>query len=423
MGRAFCPAGECSLAEKIKTVEIRKILDSRGNTTVEVEVATRSARARVAAPSGASTGATEVKALPEGGVEVALGLFRRKAVPKLLGLDVEDQEAFDAALTKADGTANFAGIGGNPAVAASLACARCAAAGRALPLWAYLSGRRKPEGWPGPQGNLIGGGAHAVGGTDIQEYMAFTRGAPPSKSVFANALAHRLVKEDLKAMFPGQPLGRGDEGAWIAPTTNDKAMQVLTRCLKKASEATGLDVAPGLDFAASEFFRNEKYHYKDRSLTCDQQIDYVEMLVEAHGIVSVEDPFAQDDFGSFAELTRRVGSRCLVIGDDIFTTNVERIRRGINERAANAVLIKPNQIGTLTGTRRAVDLARSAGWATVTSHRSGETADDTIAHLAVAFGSVGLKTGAVGGERVAKLNELLRIEEALSKGPARKARG
>jgi enolase len=422
MARAVCPAGEGALAEKVRSVEIRKVLDSRGNATVEVEVATRSARARVAAPSGASTGATEVKALPEGGAEAALRVFRRRAAPKLLGVDVEDQEAFDEALEKADGTPDFSGIGGNPAVAASLACARCAAMGRGLPLWAYLSGRRKPERWPGPQGNLIGGGAHAVGGTDIQEYLAFTRGAPPSKSVFANAMAHRFVKEDLKAMFPGEPLGRGDEGAWIAATTNEKAMGVLTRCLAKASEATGLDVAPALDFAASEFFRSEKYHYKDRSLTPAEQVDYVEMLVEAHGIVSVEDPLAQHDFGSFAELTRRVGARCMVVGDDIFTTNVERIKRGIHERAANAVLIKPNQIGTLTGTRRAVDLARRAGWATVTSHRSGETSDDTIAHLAVAFGSVGLKTGAVGGERVAKLNELLRIEEALGKAGRRRAR-
>lgn len=403
-------------------MEIRKILDSRGNATVEVELSTRAARARVAAPSGASTGATEVKALPEGGVEAALRVFRRKAAPKLVGRDVEDQEGFDEALEQADGTANFAVLGGNPSVAASLACARCAAQSRGLPLWAYLTHSRKPEGWPGPQGNLIGGGAHAVGGTDIQEYMAFTRGAPPSKSVFANAMAHRLVKEELKAMFPGEPLGRGDEGAWIARTTNDRAMRVLTRCLEKASEATGLDVAPALDFAASEFFRSEKYHYKDRSLTPAEQVDYVEMLVEAHGLASVEDPLAQDDFGSFAELTRRVGARCMVVGDDIFTTNVERISRGIKERAANAVLIKPNQIGTLTGTRRAVDLARSAGWATVTSHRSGETQDDTIAHLAVAFGSVGIKTGAVGGERVAKLNELLRIEEALSKkAPRRRA--
>ena len=389
---------------------------------MEVEVSTRGARARVAAPSGASTGATEVKAFPEGGAGAALSAFRRKAVPKLLGRDVEDQEGFDEALERADGTDSFAGIGGNPAVAASLACARCAAQALGLPLWAYLSHRRKPERWPGPQGNLIGGGAHAVGGTDIQEYLAFTRGAPPSKSVFANAVAHRLVKEDLKAMFPGAPLGRGDEGAWIAPTTNDRAMQVLTRCLKKASEETGLDVAPALDFAASEFFRNEKYHYKDRSLTSAEQVDYVEMLVEAHGIVSVEDPFAQDDFGSFAELTRRVGARCMVVGDDIFTTNALRLERGIREGAGNAVLIKPNQIGTLTGTRRAVDLARSHGWATVTSHRSGETTDDTIAHLAVAFGSVGIKTGAVGGERVAKLNELIRIEEGLAKGAPRKGR-
>jgi enolase len=241
--------------------------------------------------------------------------------------------------------------------------------------------------------------------------MAFTRGAPPSKSIFANAAVHRSVKEKLKAEFPDQPIGKGDEGAWIAPTTNDRAMAILAKSCRDVAVGTGLKVAPALDFAASEFFRNGRYHYKEGALTPDQQVDYVSMLVDAHDIASVEDPFAENEFGSFADLTRKVGRKCLVVGDDIFTTNVERLRRGIKERSANAILIKVNQIGTLTDTIAAVDLAKSAGWETVTSHRSAETPDDTIAHLAVAFGSVAIKTGAVGGERIAKLNELVRIEE------------
>lgn len=403
------------MATVIKTALVRRILDSRGNPTVEVELASKGASARVAAPSGASTGATEVRAFPEGGAEASVRHFRRRLAPKIVGADAADQAGFDATLHTVDGTADFSSLGGNLAVAASLAAARLAAQDKGLPLWAYLKGpaRSKPS-YPGPQGNVIGGGAHAVGGTDIQEYLAFTRNAPPSKSIFANALVHRLVKDALKQRFPGKIIGKGDEGAWIAPTTNDKALQLLARCCEKASETTGLKVVPALDFAASEFFKGGRYRYKHGALTPDEQVDYVEMLVDAHGVASVEDPFAEDEFGSFADLTKRVGGKCLVVGDDIFTTNVERIQRGIRERSANAVLIKPNQIGTLTDTMAAVGLAKSAGWETVTSHRSGETPDDTIAHLAVAFGSVAIKTGAVGGERIAKLNELVRIEEAAS---------
>lgn len=385
-----------------------------------MELSSKGAAARVAAPSGASTGATEVRAFPEGGAEASVRLFRRKLAPKIVGSDASDQASFDAMLHAVDGTKDFSVLGGNLTVAASLAAARLAATDKGVPLWAYLGGgKRSRPSFPGPMGNVIGGGAHAVGGTDIQEYLAFTRRAPPSKSIFANALVHRMVKDALKQRFPGKIIGKGDEGAWIAPTTNEKAMQLLARCCERASETTGLDVVPALDFAASEFLKGGRYRYKSGALTPEEQVDFVEMLIDAHGIQSVEDPFGEDEFGSFADLTKRVGHKCLVIGDDIFTTNVERIKRGIRERSANAVLIKPNQIGTLTDTQAAVDLAKSAGWETVTSHRSGETTDDSIAHLAVAFGSVGIKTGAVGGERIAKLNELVRIEEAAAARPKR----
>jgi enolase len=408
------------LAATIREAVIRQILDSRGNPTVEVEVATRSHRARVAAPSGASTGATEVKAFPEGGAPEAIRFFRKRVAARLVGVAVADQANIDERLHQVDGTANFAAMGGNTSVAASLACARCAAMERGLPLWAHLQGGARPRpSFPGPMGNVIGGGAHAVGGTDIQEYMAFTRGAPPSKSIFANARVHRLVKDTLKEKFPGQPIGKGDEGAWIAPTTNDKAMQILTRCCQAVAKETGLDVRSALDFAATEFHRGGKYRYREQSLSTEEQVGYVEMLIDAHDIASVEDPMAENDFAGFAELTRRVGKKCLVIGDDLYTTNTERIKRGIKERATNAVLIKPNQIGTLTDTVAAVRMAKEAGWHTVTSHRSGETTDDTIAHLSVAFGSIGIKTGAVGGERIAKLNELVRIEEAAARGKKR----
>jgi enolase len=407
--------GVARVGGKVTSAVIRKVLDSRGNATVEVEVATRGGFARVAAPSGASTGATEVQAFPEGGADAAVRAFRKKVARSLVGRDVADQAGADEALHRADGTANFAGVGGNTAVAASLALARCAADERGVPLWAYLSKAKRPQ-FPAPMGNVIGGGAHAVGGTDIQEFMAFTRGCPPSQSVFANARVHRLVKDELKASFPGQAIGKGDEGAWNVPTTDERAMKILTKCCARAAEETGLDVVPALDLAATEFHRDGKYRYKDRALTGEEQVEFLEMLIDAHGIKSVEDPFAEDDFGSFAELTRRVGRTCMVVGDDIFTTNTERIARGVKMGAANAVLIKPNQIGTLTDTIAAVKMAKDAGYATVTSHRSAETSDDTIAHLAVAFGSAAIKTGAVGGERTAKLNELIRIEEAARGG-------
>lgn len=397
---------------KIVSTSIRKILDSRGNATVEVEIATREGFARVGAPSGASTGATEVQAFPEGAAEGATSVFRRKVAPKLKGRDVADQAGLDETLHRVDGTPNFAAIGGNPAVATSLAAARCAANEKGVPLWAHLSGKGKSPKFPAPMGNVIGGGAHAVGGTDIQEFMAFTRGCPPSKSVFANARVHKLVKEKLKEQFPGQAIGKGDEGAWNVPTSDERAMKILTSCCATAARETGLDVLPALDLAATEFYRDSRYRYKDKALTSDEQVEFLVMLIEAHGLASVEDPFAENDFGSFAELTRKVGKKCMVVGDDLFTTNTARIARGIKEGAANAVLIKPNQIGTLTETMAAVKMAKAAGYATVTSHRSAETSDDTIAHLAVAFGSAGIKTGAVGGERTAKLNELVRIEEA-----------
>src|SRR5207249_1018909 len=192
--------------------------------------------------------------------------------------------------------------------------------------------------------------------------------------------------------------GRGDEGAWVAKLADEEALALLANVCREASKGAGFAVQPALDLAASEFFRNGKYRYRERTISPEEQVDFVERLVRDYGLFSVEDPFDQEDFGAFADLTRRIGDRCKVIGDDIFVTNVERLRRGIELRAGNAILIKPNQIGTLSETRAAVDLAHKSGFATVMSHRSGETTDDTIAHLAVAFGCLGIKTGAVGGE-------------------------
>src|SRR5436309_1802230 len=282
----------------IDGASIRKILDSRGNPTVEVEIRAGNAVGRVAAPSGASTGTHEPKALPEGGVDEAIRTFRDSVAKKL----------------------------------------------------------------------------------------------------------------------PEAALGRGDEGAWVAKLGDEEALSLLADVCRVASKEAGFPVQPALDLAASEFFRNGTYRYRDRTVSPKEQVDFVERLARDYELFSVEDPFDQEDFSAFADLTRRIGNRCKVIGDDIFVTNVERLQRGIELRAGNAILIKPNQIGTLSETRAAVDLAHKSGFATVMSHRSGETTDETIAHLAVAFGCLGIKTGAVGGERIAKLNELIRIEEQLQAG-------
>jgi enolase len=399
----------------IEGATIRKILDSRGNPTVEVEIHTGRIMGRAAAPSGASTGTHEPPALPRGGVDEAIRTFRETIASRLKGREVGDQSGLDASLREIDGTTNFGRIGANVATAISLANAKAAANAAAVPLFRYLHGPGRPS-LPRPFGNVIGGGRHAVGGTTIQEFMVVSQGPTLQGNVFANARVHHLVRDALTKKMPDAPLGRGDEGAWIAQLSDEDALGLLADVCRGVEKDAGFPVRTALDLAASEFFRDGKYRYRKNSLTREEQIDFVGRLVRDYALFSVEDPFDQEDFAAFAELTKRVGSRCKVIGDDIFVTNVERLRRGIESRAGNAILIKPNQIGTLSDTRAAVDLAHRSGFATVMSHRSGETTDDTIAHLAVAFGCLGIKTGAVGGERIAKLNELIRIEEELQAG-------
>jgi len=398
----------------IDAARIRTILDSRGNPTVEVELRSGAHSARVASPSGASTGTHEAQALPRGGVEEAVRLFREEIEPKLLGRAPVDQAGLDAWLHELDGTSNFSRIGGNVAVAVSLANAKIAAAVAGRPLFRFLndSAHRLPV----PFGNVIGGGRHAIGGTTVQEYLVVSQGPTIGASVFANARVHRLVREALEKKLPGEPLGRGDEGAWVARLEDEDALSLLADVCRATGREVGFPVRPALDLAASEFYRDGAYHYQDRVRTREEQIDFVARLVRDHRLFSVEDPFDEEDFEAFAELTKRVGGQCTVIGDDLFVTKVERLQRGIEAGAGNAILIKPNQIGTLSDTRAAVDLAHRSGYATVMSHRSGETTDDAIAHLAVGFGCLGIKTGAVGGERIAKLNELIRIEEELQEG-------
>ncbi|MGQ9583212.1 MAG: phosphopyruvate hydratase [Thermoplasmatota archaeon] len=408
---------------RIEDIWIRKILDSRGNPTVEVEIWTPDGCGSAAAPSGASTGAHEVVAFPPQGVDHAIEQFRKEFIPALKGMSVFLQRRFDIELKRLDGTGNFRKMGGNVAVAASLALARAAAGSLGVPLYQYLGGAFAGYCTPYPLANVLGGGRHAVGGTDIQEYLVISFGPTVADCVFANAEVHRRVKAALVKKLSGSAIGKGDEGAWVARVGNIEALELVAECCRQVSKEVGFQIQPSLDFAASELYRGGRYCYRDRKLTSDKQMDFVEKLVKDYRLYSVEDPLGQDDFTGYVELTKRIGKDCLVVGDDLFVTSTKRIKKGIDLGACNAVLIKPNQVGTLSDTYDAICLAEGSGYKSIISHRSGETEDNSLAHLAVAFGCHAIKTGAVGGERSAKLNELIRIQEIITKQRETKGAG
>jgi enolase len=397
----------------IESALARKILDTRGNATLEVEILTDSGYGTAAAPSGASTGEHEVQSFPrDGGVDASLRAFRDDVLPQILGMDSAEQRNMDAMLHQIDGTPNFGRIGGNLAVAISLAVAKAAASSYGMPLYQYVGGALT-TGFPRPLGNVIGGGRHAIGGTDIQEFLVMSMADNAKDCVFGNARTHQIVGQMLKEKLPGQAIGKGDEGAWVAPLSNEDAFALHREACDRASSELGFKVLPCIDAAASEYFHDGKYHYKDKSFTPEEHVDFIVGLIEEYDLHLVEDPMDENDYQSYAALTGAVGDRCIIVGDDLFVTNRERLARGIEMGAANSILIKPNQIGTLTDTVETVELAKKNGYSTVISHRSGETTDDTIAHLGVAFGSYAIKTGVVGGGRIAKLNELIRIQEDL----------
>jgi enolase len=392
----------------IEVIELRTILDSRGNPTVEADVYTTGGFGRSAAPSGASTGSLEAKVRPS---KEAVDYAIQNLIPALIGMDAADQEGFDEQLRDIDGTADFSGIGANVAVALSLANANAAASSMGLPLFRYLGGAFAKE-LPLPLGNVIGGGAHAENATEIQEFLVVPGGAADAEeAVFANAAVHRQVKDLLKKN--GKSCGKGDEGAWAPQIDDALAFELIAEATGLVADEMNVEVDMGLDIAASQMWDGNAYKYRKTVRSTEDQIAYIAELVDKYNLVYVEDPLHEDDFDAFSELNSQIGDRCLVCGDDIFVTQVDRIQQGIDQDAANCVLIKPNQVGTLTDTFDAVQLAQRNGLDTVMSHRSGETTDTTIAHLATAFSCVFLKCGVVGGERIAKLNELIRIEEQL----------
>jgi len=394
----------------VTDVTLRRVLDSRGNATVEADVRTDSGGfGRAKAPSGASTGEYEAIELPVG---EAIAAAREEAIPRLVGeVYAGDQREVDAALHAADGTDDFSGIGANSAVAISMAAAKAGADVLGAPLFQHLGGTFRGNTFPVPLGNVVGGGEHAADATHIQEFLVAPVGAPSAEeAVFANAAAHHAVAEELDER--GVACGKGDEGAWAPSIDDGEAFEVADAAISAVEDDVGFEIRMGLDVAGAELYDESAggYVYGDAVRDSAEQIDYVAGLVDEYDLVYVEDPLDEDDFDAFAELTERVGDQTLVCGDDLFVTNVERLERGIEAEAANSILIKPNQIGTLTDAVDAVELAVASGYDPVISHRSGETEDATIAHLAVATDAPYIKTGAVGGERTAKLNELIRIE-------------
>ena len=405
----------------IEAVGAREILDSRGNPTVEVEVALDDGTlARAAVPSGASTGQFEAVELRDGdaryggkGVQKAVAAVLDDIGPELVGYEATEQRLLDQELLDLDGTPDKSRFGANAILGISLAVARAAADSVGLPLFRYVGGPTAHV-LPVPMMNILNGGAHADSNVDVQEFMIAPIGAPTFRdAVRWGAETYHALKGVLKAR--GLATGLGDEGGF-APSlgANREALDLIVEAIGKAGFTVGTDIALALDVAATEFYGDEGYRFEGGTKTADEMTAYYEELVAAYPIVSIEDPLAEDDWAGWARLTAVLGARVQIVGDDLFVTNPERLRRGIEEQCANALLVKVNQIGTLSETLDAVALAHRSGYRCMMSHRSGETEDTTIADLAVATDCGQIKTGAPArSERVAKYNQLLRIEEEL----------
>ncbi|BCJ26081.1 phosphopyruvate hydratase [Actinocatenispora sera] len=406
----------------IEGIVAREILDSRGNPTVEVEVGLDDGVvARAAVPSGASTGQFEAVELRDGdksrfggkGVEHAVSNVTEVIARELLGNEVSEQRLIDQVMLDLDGTPNKSKLGANAILGVSLAVARAAADSVGLPLFRYLGGPNAHL-LPVPMMNILNGGAHADSNVDIQEFMIAPIGAASFReAVRWGSETYQALKSVLKSR--SLSTGLGDEGGFAPDLpSNRDALDLITEAIEKAGFTPGRDIAFAIDAAATEFYRDGAYQFEGEAKTAEQMSEYYGELLDGYPIVSLEDPLAEDDWAGWEHLTSTVGARVQLVGDDLFVTNPERIARGINAGAANAVLIKVNQIGSLSETFDAVTLAHNNGYRTMMSHRSGETEDTTIADLVVAMGCGQIKSGAPArSERVAKYNQLMRIEEEL----------
>ncbi len=405
----------------IESIIAREILDSRGNPTVEVEILLDDDTvSRAAVPSGASTGAFEAAELRDGdaryggkGVMQAVGNVEDEIAPELLGLDATEQRLIDQVMIDLDGTPNKSRLGANAILGVSLAVAKAAAISADLPLFRYLGGPNAHV-LPVPMMNILNGGAHADTGVDVQEFMI----GPIGASTFGEALrqgaeVYHALKSVLKQQ--GYATGLGDEGGFAPDLpSNRAALELIATAVAATGMKLGVDIALALDVAATELYANGEYTFEGTARSAEWLTAYYESLISDFPVVSIEDPLAEDDWAGWIHLTESIGSRVQVVGDDLFVTNPTRLERGIDEDAANALLVKVNQIGSLTETLDAVTLAHRAGFSCMMSHRSGETEDTTIADLAVATDCGQIKTGAPArSERVAKYNQLLRIEEEL----------
>ena len=406
----------------IEAIGAREILDSRGNPTVEVEVVLEDGTfERAAVPSGASTGAFEAverrdgdKGLYQGkGVQDAVDAVNEISAPELIDEDASDQRRIDEIMIELDGTPNKGKLGANAILGVSLAVAKAAAESAGLPLYRYLGGPNAHI-LPVPMMNILNGGSHADTNVDIQEFMIAPLGAPTFREALRwGAEVYHTLKAVIKER--GLSTGLGDEGGF-APnlSSNAAALDLIIEAIEKAGFKPGTDVALALDVASSEFFKDGLYQFEGEGRSTDYMVSYYEKLIRDYPLVSIEDPLSEDEWDAWTALTAEIGDRVQLVGDDLFVTNPERLRKGIELHAANALLVKVNQIGSLTETLDAVEEAHRNGYRSMTSHRSGETEDTTIADLAVATNSGQIKTGAPArSERVAKYNQLLRIEEDL----------
>ncbi|GBL22360.1 enolase [Actinomycetes bacterium] len=405
----------------IKSITAREILDSRGNPTVEVDVQLEDGSwARAAVPSGASTGAFEAAELRDGGsrylgksVSGAVENVRTKIAPALIGEDGLDQKGLDEKMIALDATVNKSSLGANAILGVSLAVARAAAVSKKLPFYKFIGGEKATL-LPIPMMNILNGGAHADTNVDIQEFMIAPIGAPSFKEGLRyGAEIYQSLKSVLKKR--GLATSIGDEGGF-APNleSNRAALDLIIEAVEKAGYKMGSDIGLAMDVAATEFYKDGSYHFEGSNLSATEMINYYQGLLDSYPLLSIEDPLSEDDWSGWADITKAMGASVQLVGDDLFVTNPTRLAQGISQGCANALLVKVNQIGTLTETLAAVDMAHKAGYRSMMSHRSGETEDTTIADLSVAALCGQIKTGAPArSERVAKYNQLLRIEEEL----------
>ena len=411
---------------RIESVRAREILDSRGNPTIEVDVIlTSGAMGRAAVPSGASTGAHEALELRDGdagryggrGVLTAIANVEREIANRIMGMDALDQTSLDQAMIQLDGAENKSRLGANAILGVSLATAQAAADALGLPLYRYLGGPLASFTLPVPMMNILNGGKHALDSTDFQEFMIMPVGAPSfSEALRWGAEIYHSLKDVLKGK--GYSTSVGDEGGFAPPLSrNEEAVELILTAIERAGYESGKDIYIALDPAATEFFREGKYLLakEGQSLSFSEMVDLYARWLERYPLISIEDGLAEDDWGGWQMLTRCLGEEVQIVGDDLLVTNTARLKKAIGLGAANAILIKVNQIGTLTEAVAAVEMAKRAGWGAIVSHRSGETEDTTIADLAVALGMGQIKTGApCRSDRLAKYNRLLRIEEELA---------